>query len=692
MKSLNRPRRWAALILLPVLLAVPFVIACGETVTETVIQTVVVEKEVVVEREGETVVQTVVVEKQVEVPVVQTVVVEREVQVAGETVVQTVVVEKEVQVAGETVVQTVVVEREVQVAGETVVQTVVVEKQVEVEIPVVQTVIVERDAAMEAPSDLVTGNPQGTLIIAEGGVGVPVGYPEQCVPGCGNQKFRMGAYETLLWLDSSANAVSRLATAWTVAEDQSWVDFDIRRGVQFHGGYGEMTAEDVAWSFNNANPNTNPDSRHDQAGDFRAMAKEFEVIDPSKVRMHVNQWEVGVLRRNLSPYWQSMGVHSKRVFDEFGSDGMVDVFIGTGPFVFETWSSDDRAVLNAQSSHWRKVPEMARVEILAVPEAAVRKTMLETGQAHAANIALKDVPGLVSQGFIADPTAARMNGLYFGGNYWQTHHYVEGTELERPGYDTSLPWVGEYGNDASMESAIKVRQALAAAVDREGINAAILNGLGYVNHLTNISVNSDTWAENAESHGWSYSFDRDEAKRLMEEAGWADGFEVTIWTGVGTHQEIVEAIAAEWLATLNVRVSLDLSPYSEHRPNLVNLSFNQIQYRTCGDSFSALSVDLPKSNETTSHKIGGTICAASIMPRWDEIFDQMTKELDRGRRTELAIEHFDYAREVSINVGVNEQPAFNTFDGEKIKSWPIPPQMCIGGCGWFNLEEVIWQP
>ena len=491
---------------------------------------------------------------------------------------------------------------------------------------------------------------------------------------------------------TNGHAVLRLATAWTVADDQSWVDFDIRRGVEFHGGYGEMTAEDVAWSFNNANPNTNPDSRHDQAGDFRAMTKEFEVIDPGKVRMHVNQWGVGVLRRNLSPYWQSMGVHSKKVFDEHGPEGMVDIFVGTGPFVYETWSSDDRAVLNSLSAHWRKVPEMARIEILAVPEAAVRKTMLETGQAHVANISLKDIPSLSEQGFIAQPTAARMNGLYFGGNYWQTNHFVEGWELDRMGYDTSLPWVGEYGNDASMESALKVRQAIAHAVDREGINEAIHDGLGWVNHITNLSVNSDTWAQNAESHGWAYSFNRDKAKQLMEEAGWADGFEVTVWTGAGTHQEIVEALAAEWLATLNIRVNLDLSPYSEHRPNLVNLSFNQIQYRTCGDSFSALSVDLPKSNESTSHKFGGTICAGSILPRWDEIFDEMKDELDRRRRIELAIEHYDYSREVSINVGVNEQPAFNTYDGEKILNWPIPPQMCIGGCTWFNLEEVEWQP
>ena len=142
MLSFKTRTRSVALILLPVLILASLAIACGETTTETVIQTVVVEKEVIVEREGETVVQTVVVEKEVQVEVVQTVVVEKEVvvQKEGETVVQTVVVEKEV-----------IVEKE----GETVVQTVVVEKQVEV--PVVQTVIVEREA--EAPSELVTGNP-----------------------------------------------------------------------------------------------------------------------------------------------------------------------------------------------------------------------------------------------------------------------------------------------------------------------------------------------------------------------------------------------------------------------------------------------------------------------------------------------------------------------------------------------------
>ncbi|MXX92149.1 MAG: DUF3520 domain-containing protein [Chloroflexi bacterium] len=109
--------------------------------------------------ESETVVQTVVVEKSVPgEQVLQTVIVEREVAVPGETVVRTVVIEKEMEVQSEPVIQTVVVDREVEVMGETVVQTVIVEKEVvvEVEREVIREVevekVVEAEVAVAATS------------------------------------------------------------------------------------------------------------------------------------------------------------------------------------------------------------------------------------------------------------------------------------------------------------------------------------------------------------------------------------------------------------------------------------------------------------------------------------------------------------------------------------------------------------
>ena len=206
--------------------------ACGG---ETVIQTVVVEKQVQVA--GETVIQTVVVEKQVEVPVteIQTVVVEKEVQVAGQTVVQTVVIEKEVQVAGQTVVQTVVVEREVEVAGETVIQTVVVEKEVAGE-TVIQTVEVEKEVIKEviqtvevevmAPEPTATASLIGTIGApepkTEGGAAV-IGSAEigQQVGRNANQASdalkNWGVAETLFRRGPSDETVDWVANDWKIS-------------------------------------------------------------------------------------------------------------------------------------------------------------------------------------------------------------------------------------------------------------------------------------------------------------------------------------------------------------------------------------------------------------------------------------------------------------------------------------------
>ena len=587
-----------------------------------------------------------------------------------------------------------IVTKEVPVEVEKIVEKqveVIVEKVVEKEVEVVVEKVITVTKQEGAPAS--GGGPTGTLSIALSGVGVPVGDPQGCVPGCGNQKFRMSAYETLGWLDGDANMIPRIATSWDVKDD--YVDFTIKEGVEFHNGYGEMTAEDVAWSFNRANPVTNPDSKHDQAGDFKRIMDKMEAIDSSTVRMTIPEGGLGVgqLRRALTPYWQSMGIHSKKVFDELGAEGMVDNFTGTGPLVFKEWKQDDKAVLEALDSHWRKTAPMQTVRVLAVPEATVRRTMLETGEVDVAQIDLKDIPAVLDKGFESFVTASRLNGLYFGGNLWVENQIIigkgnTGDPLERPGYNTANPnpWVGIYGDDASMEKAKNVRHALGMAIDRAGINDAILGGLGSVNHITNIPINSKFWDSK-----WEWPYDVAKAKELMAEAGYSDGFEMTIWTGAGTHEEIVGAIGATWLSELKVKVSIDLQTYSTHRPRLVNLEYDQIQYRTCGDSFAALTVDLPKSNESTSDKLGGTICAGSMIPEWEAIYEKMVTETDKAKREAMGLEFFDVTRDNAIAIGVNEQPALNVFDGSKIGNWPIPPQMCIGGCEWFNLEEIEWK-
>ena len=78
-----------------------------------------------------------------------------------------------------------------------------------------------------------------------------------------------GSKEPLLWRErapipqiGAINTDQSLAESWEVSPDQRSITFKIRQGVPFHKGWGDVTAEDVVWSFNNAKSegNTNPRS------------------------------------------------------------------------------------------------------------------------------------------------------------------------------------------------------------------------------------------------------------------------------------------------------------------------------------------------------------------------------------------------------------------------------------------------
>ncbi len=675
-------------------------IACGGddgAPSAPVVHTVVVEKQVT---QIEKVVETVVVEKQVEgqmVKVVETVLVDRPV-TRVEKVVETVIVEKQVEGQMVKVVETVLVDRPV-TRVEKVVETVIVEKPVTQVEKVVETVVVQIEkilvatptAGAEVVAPKPSKTPSGTMTIVANSVGKPQGDPEKCIPGCGNEKFTLGAYETLMGIDERANVLPRLAESWVVADDLSYVDFTLVKGVPFHGGWGIMTAEDVAWGFNRASSGTNKNSIHDQAGQFAGLMERMDAIDQNTVRMTVATLSVGALRWSLSPFWQSMGIHSKRVFDELGPDGMRDKFIGTGPFEFAAWVEDQHAILNAVEDHWRKTPEMATVRVLAVPEPTVRATMLRTGEADAAQVDVKDIPALKSEGFIADPTSSWMQGIFYGGNYWEEVVWDTDEPVTRDGYDTSLPWVGEYGNDGSMEQARKVREAMSRTIDRVGINDSIVEGLGFPTYVPMVSIRSPEYLDR-----WTVDYEPARAKTLLDDVGYSSGFDVQLWgggePGSGTAREITEAIAAGWQNELGLNVTLDATAYSAHRPKTVEFTWNQLQYRIARDTNSALTLDLPKGGHASTVSKGGSICAGNLIPKFSELYTKSANEQEADIRKGYAIEVIDYAQEWWLETGVIEIPSFAVYSDAKIKEWPRPLAAFAGSAIWANLEEITWEP
>ena len=209
------------------------VAACGGGETEVVEREVVVEKVVTVVVPGDTVVKTVV--ETVEVP--------------GQTVTKEVVktVVETVEVPGQTVTKEVVVT--VEVPGETIV---VVATQAPIAFPTAVPVAVEKDAP-------IPNNPRGVLTFVEPAVTQSGGGYNSI----GGSLMNRETTENLFMATQEDLAVPMLADSWELAPDLSTFTVTIKQGIPFHfvdQDWGELTAEDVAWSYNDANPAITPES------------------------------------------------------------------------------------------------------------------------------------------------------------------------------------------------------------------------------------------------------------------------------------------------------------------------------------------------------------------------------------------------------------------------------------------------
>jgi peptide/nickel transport system substrate-binding protein len=528
--------------------------------------------------------------------------------------------------------------------------------------------------------------PAGSLIIARQNVGVPVGIPEACIPGCENEKFRMSVYENLFFTDVNGNMIPRIGLKWELSADTKTLDIELAKGVKFHETYGELTADDVAWTFQNANPTTNPASLNDQAGEWRTLLKSVEVVDPYKVRMNINTWQAHAMRHYLTPYYQSIGMHSKKVFDQFGVEGMKSKFIGTGPYRMVSWVKDDKAVIEALPEHWRKVAGVKSITVIAVPEATNRKAMIESAQADITSVSVKDTPDLEAKGFTKVLARSASTATFFGGNYWEKTRADTGDALPNPGYDISgaKPWIGNIDNQADFDRAVKVRKAMALVIDRKAINDTILKGLALPNSVHGLSDKSPAFKKE-----WTIPYDVAQAKQLFVETS-TKPFKIQIWSGTGDFAEIASIIAASWKEHLGIDTELSTIEYAAHRPSLVAREWNNVELRGCADSFTQYTADHPKGLETTSLSAGGTICGVTDPVR-AKLALEAFKENDIEKRKAIAEKFWQREFETWQFPGVVETFDYVWYNPKKIKSWDRPLEIGIGGGEIISLETIVLQ-
>jgi peptide/nickel transport system substrate-binding protein len=163
-----------------------------------------------------------------------------------------------------------------------------------------------------------------------------------------------------------------LAESWTLSPDGTLWTFKIKKGVQFHKGFGELTAEDVKFSFERQIKRA-PGTRF---GVNLEVIKSIEVVDPHTVQIALKAFDPIFLLRMVG--YQQGYIISKKAAEKHGDQFKWNP-VGTGPFYFERHSPRERIVLKAFDKYHGGRPQIDEVHWFDVPEDATKLIGLEKG-------------------------------------------------------------------------------------------------------------------------------------------------------------------------------------------------------------------------------------------------------------------------------------------------------------------------
>ena len=558
----------------------------------------------------------------------------------------------------------------------------IVTKEVVKEVPVEKIVVKEvvkeviKEVIKEVPAASGPITPTGTIVVAVQSVSSPSGWPTQC-PAC-SWLPKVSVQETLLKADKNDTGAfvfyPGLAESWALSEDITHTDFKLREGVQFHQGFGEFTAEDMAYSFNAGNPTFTPEAVHDTLPD--PSIGRVDAVEKYVVRMN---WTPFGLRGHMraSDAEEGIGAFSKKAFDENGGEWVRDNVIGTGPFEMVEWVAQRHIVAKARpdiENIWDKVPFVENLRVLEVPEVFTRRAMLETNEAQIAAVELKDWPDLLEAGYRKAPHLQfEQANILWQGTYWETNQPVSGDPLQRD-LDLEKPWICEMDDADCNEKATKFRRAFLWVVDREGIVEELMGGQGRVAHVPQ-GTPDDPIVQKYGSR-WVYPYDPEGARALLDEIKGFKGYDrekgITLnwWTGPsGVNAEMAEAIAAVWREELNANVEFDRQAYSTYRPNLVNRTATGVWFRNCCSS-APLTWDIEQWHSALTAPGGYNagmevpIASRTALTKNENVTNP--EELER-----LTLAWLDFLYDNAFSTGIAVKPQGALYNPNAIASWTM---------------------
>ena len=321
-------------------------------------------------------------------------------------------------------------------------------------------------------------------------------------------------YSTLVKTDPTGQIVLDAAESYEQVDDTTW-HFTLRQDVYFTNGV-QMTAEDVAYTINSLR---DPEKTYALSGDFSFM--QVEVLGDFEFNI-VTDYPFPSLPLRLN----YVKIVPSAYVEEVGDEGFAAAPIGSGPFKFVSWEKDQQVVMEKNPDYYGEVAQFDRLIYEVIPEAADRVAALQAGEVDI----ICNVPTTQAE-------------------YLQSLDGI--TVVGQP--STRVVWLqfNLVGEETPLDD-IRVRQAMNYAVDRDALIAGVLDG--YAVKVASISTPE---YEGYDPDVQGYTYDPDQARQLLADAGYADGFtiECSVSPGLLNGSDVVQAIAGQ-LAEVGINMTI----------------------------------------------------------------------------------------------------------------------------------------
>ncbi|MCL1975783.1 MAG: ABC transporter substrate-binding protein [Firmicutes bacterium] len=312
-------------------------------------------------------------------------------------------------------------------------------------------------------------------------------------------------FENLAVLNSDGSSSPQLAEKWDISDDHLTYTFYLRKGVQWHGDYGEFTSEDVKFSFERHSDEALGSLQQEVLG--LSNIASIDAPDKYTVTFKLIKPDADFITR-CSIY--ASDITSKAAYDKLGMSGFNLTPIGTGPFAFTSGTPGSKTEAIRFDKYWGNKPKVERIVSEIIADQNTLYTAFENGELD----------------------------LIYSTNIDKVNEYISAGKEALYVPSLQLLYIGVNMQHAPFDNPV-VREAYFHAINPSYFVDQIFLGKetvpsGYIPEKCKYALTGY----------FKPSYDPDKAKSLLAEAGYKDGAKITLWA-VNDELSTAPALIAE---------------------------------------------------------------------------------------------------------------------------------------------------